>query len=386
MDLPVLGIDVGKFELASMLSNHGGGATGPLAEMPNQCLKSGKEREMERGSVRVCLVLLCASVSSLAGCSAGVSQIKLLSQGATGISSSSTSKGIMVSSRRRAFTSATISKDGRRSSWMLPEALNEDLLYISNVTTVTVYSYPRGRHVGTLKGFYEAAGECVDRAGNVYIATGDTEVEYSHGGTKRIKTLTFPGYVAVDCSVDPITGNLAVTWNQSASSTNYIAIYPNASGTPTLYGLDGRFVFYCGYDNSGNLFVDGQVGFGSQNVIFVELPNGANRLKKIMLNQSFQHAGAVQWDGTYVAVGDDVAQKIYRFAISGSAGTLEGTVNLGNAQYVYQWWIQGKKVIGPDGTQNTVWYWHYPAGGSPTKSIRKDIEAPYGATVSKGPG
>jgi hypothetical protein len=39
-------------------------------------------------------------------------------------------------------------------SWMLPEAKSEDLLYVSNVYTITVYSYPKGKLVGTLSNFY----------------------------------------------------------------------------------------------------------------------------------------------------------------------------------------------------------------------------------------
>lgn len=335
------------------------------------------------GSSLLSLFALSASLGTLAACTFTGAQLRMNAPDSPQISAPRAALGLLQG-RARA-TSFSMPEASRDTSWMFREAGTDDLLYISNVTSVTVYSYPRGKHVGTLKGFYESAGECVDKAGDIYIATGDSEVEYRHGGTKRIKTLNMSGYVAVDCSVDPTTGNLAVTWNQSASSTNYIAIYRHATGTPTLYGLSGDFVYYCGYDSSGNLFVDGQVGYGSQNVVFVELPGGAKKLKNITLNQGFQHVGAVQWDGKYIAVGDDVLQKIYRFAISGSTGTLQGTVNLGDAQYVYQWWIEGGKVIGPDGTQDTVWYWHYPAGGSPTKSIHRGLQAPYGAAVSRGP-
>jgi hypothetical protein len=56
--------------------------------------------------------------------------------------------------------------------------------------------------------------------------------------------------------------------------------------------------------------------------------------KGITLGQSFEAVGPVQWDGKYVAVGDDVAQKIYRFAISSSSGTLKGTVDLGSGEVV----------------------------------------------------
>jgi hypothetical protein len=274
----------------------------------------------------------------------------------------------------------------RGGSWMLPEAKSKELLYVSNVQTVAVFTYPKGKLVGQIKGFYLAAGECTDESGDVYIANLDTFTEYRHGGKKPIKTLSMHGYSAVDCSVNQKNGALATTWNQSASSTNYIAVYENATGTPTLYGVSGDFIFYCGYDSGGNLLADGQVGNASQQAVFVELPSGASELKNITINENFQHVGAVQWDGKYWAIGDDVLNKIYRVTIVGSNGTVHSTVDLDNAQGMYQWWIDGKRVIGPQGDANAVYYWHYPEGGSPIKSITKDIQAPYGVTVSVAPG
>jgi hypothetical protein len=91
---------------------------------------------------------------------------------------------------------------------MLPVAKSEDLLYISNVYTVTVYSYPRGRHVGTLKGFYGPERECSDAAGDVFIADGNNVLEYAHGGTKPIESFSLAGYASQSCAVDPATGNL----------------------------------------------------------------------------------------------------------------------------------------------------------------------------------
>ncbi len=287
---------------------------------------------------------------------------------------------------------AIATRADRGGSWMLPEAKSEDLLYISNSPSpshssawVTVYSYPRGKLVGAIKGFYDPVGECVDRAGNVFIADLDTLYEYKHGGERPIQKLTLPNYFAVDCSVDPTTDNLAVTWNQSASSPNYVGVYRHASGTPTLYSVSGAFLFYCSYDNSGNLFVDGQLGYGSQDAVFVELPMGASKLKTITLDQSFEHVGAVQWDGKYVAVGDDVAQKIYRFAISGKNGTLMGTVDLGTARGIYLCWIKGNRVVCSDSSGDAVRYWNYPAGGPAIKSITQGVRYPYGATISAVP-
>lgn len=65
--------------------------------------------------------------------------------------------------------------------------------------------------------------------------------------------------------------------------------------------------------------------------------------------------------------------------------TVRGTVDLGGAQTVYQWWIEGKTVVGSDDIPSTVRYWNYPAGGSAIKSITKDVFHPYGATVSLAP-
>jgi hypothetical protein len=266
-------------------------------------------------------------------------------------------------------------------SWMLPEAKSEDLLYVSNVSTVTVYSYPKGKLVGTLKGFYRPGGECSDKEGDVFIANDDAIIEYKHGAKKPNQTLTFPGYEAGGCAVDPSSGNLAVTWAEGISQF-YVAVYQGATGTPTLYS-DGQMLFvFCGYDDKGNLYVDGGYGDGDT-FSFVELPKGASTFETITLDQSFEHAGAVQWDGKYVAVGDDEAQKVYRFAISGLTGALKGTLDLGDAQSVYQFWIDDKTIVGADDLPSTVWYWPYPAGGTPTKSITKAVFHPIGVTVSK---
>jgi hypothetical protein len=119
-----------------------------------------------------------------------------------------------------------------------------------------------------------------------------------------------------------MTGNLAVTNVSTAYdySAGDVVIYTNAKGTPTNYG-DSNFdqYLFCGYDNKGDLFVDG-INYGSA-FVFAELPKGSKTLKNITLNQSFQYGGGVQWDGTYVAVGDQIAAVIYQFTISGSSGT-----------------------------------------------------------------
>ncbi len=271
-------------------------------------------------------------------------------------------------------TSPAATHANRGNSWMLPEAASDDLLYVSNVQNVTVYSYPKGRHVGTLRGFYRPLGECTDSASDVFIANQNTVVEYKHGGTRPIRTLTLSGYAPVSCASDPTTGDLAVTWDAGFSS-GYIAVYQHGSGTPALYNNGDMLFRFCDYDGTGNLFVDGGTKHGDL-FEFAELPRNGNALINMSLSQNIGFGAAVQWDGRYVTVEDDDVNRIYRFTISGSNGVLKGTVDLGNAQGLYQTWIDGKKVVGADILSNTVWYWKYPAGGSAIKSITRDILAP----------
>ena len=322
---------------------------------------------------------LCSAVVMLFGCAAGGSL-------PTGTPVQNTAPLSLVRELRDLSLAASRSSSahaGRGRSWMAPEAGTDDLLYVSNLQNVTVYSYPKGRHVGTLRGFYRPYAECTDSAGDVFIANQDTVVEYKHGGEKPIQTLTFSGYSSVGCASDPATGNLAVTWGVGFSNS-YVAIYQHGSGTPTLYDNGTMLFNFCGYDDKGNLFVDGVTNHGDQ-FLFAELPKNGTSMTSINLDQTIGFGAAVQWDGKYVTVEDSDVSKIYRFAISGSGGTLKGTVNLeGATKYgLYQTWIDGKKVVGADILGDTVWYWKYPAGGGAIKSITKQVLAPYGVTISK---
>jgi hypothetical protein len=73
-------------------------------------------------------------------------------------------------------------------SWMLPEAKSSDLVYAAtfNYGKVYVYSYPAGKLVGTLTMTGSPQGECVDKAGNIWVTddliNGTQKIlEYAHG-------------------------------------------------------------------------------------------------------------------------------------------------------------------------------------------------------------
>lgn len=285
-------------------------------------------------------------------------------------------------------TTATLTHDEPTQSWMASDAATQDLLYVSDVDAVLVYSYPRGKLEGVLRNFYISQGECVDQAGDVFITDqGYNKIfVYAHGSKKRQRTLT--GYGGpVGCSVDPTTGDLA------ASAQNYgVAIYKHASGTPTVYtDSDFNEYYWCGYDDRGNVFVDGQ---SDKNAFeFAELSKGSSTLETITLNQSMGFPGGVLWDGKHIAVGSYYPPPsgqpvVYQFAIKGSEGTKVGTTLLGSgASDVKVFWIQGKTLVAPNtytGGSNVLFY-RYPAGGGATKTITKRILAAQSAAISLAP-
>jgi hypothetical protein len=274
-------------------------------------------------------------------------------------------------------------------SWMAPDAKSRDLLYVSDLYTddVDVYSYPEGKLKGVLTGFQAVHYECVDAAGDVFIANGDAKqlLEYAHGGTTPIKTYTEPGFTH-GCSVDPTTGDLAVLHDPPTSGYGGFSIYRHARGKPKEYTPPNVFrVYFIGYDGKGDLFVDGS----AYHLMFeiAELAAGSQTPKAITLNQTIALPGAIAWDGKYLAVGDQVSiygpSKIYQFSISGSTGTLEGTTPLSNSCDVLQFWLQGSRVITSDVCAPHALYFNYPAGGSSTKTISDSLHEPVGVAVSR---
>jgi hypothetical protein len=133
-------------------------------------------------------------------------------------------------------TSTVATHADRGKSWMLPEAKSEDLLYISDAgnNTVTAYTYPRGRLVGTLGGFDFPYGQCVDKLGDVFIANTNASniVEYRHGSSSPVATIGDAGEHPAGCSVNPLNGDLAVNNTYTVS---------NGPGSVSLYTYSRRY-------------------------------------------------------------------------------------------------------------------------------------------------
>lgn len=265
----------------------------------------------------------------------------------------------------------------RVKSWMKPGAALQRLLYVSDGATgsVYVYTYPGLTFAGQLTGFGAPNGECTDRAGNVWIADqGHTSVyEYANGGTSPISTLTSGIIDPIGCAINRKTGDLAV-----ANGNDEVLVFHNATGAPTGFS-DGNFSVteFLGYDNQGNLFVDGA---DNANLFhYAELPAGSSTFTDITLSSVPSGIGNVQWDGTYMDVGD-AGSNIYRTQGSSVVGAVTLSTSCLGQFYIVP---LDKKVIAPDSCNADADVYLYPAGGSPVRTVTGDLQHPLGAVVSR---
>ena len=264
-------------------------------------------------------------------------------------------------------TSALATHAGRGKSWMARGTSSGDLLYATQEGSTYVFSYPTGALLTTLSNGGSAI--CSDSVGDVFITDDEIVYEYAHGATKPIATLALPGKFAQGCAVDPLTNNLAVVFQSSAGD---IAVFANEQGKPTTYAshIDSLF---CGFDNSGNLFVD---GFSGPNPALAELPQGSGTFVPLSISQAVGLPGQVQWDGNYVTYEGISPQNttISRLAISGSAATIVSTITFkGIKRRAYESWLYNGNAIIPFATHGAaakrIGFWKYPKGGQKTKSV-----------------
>jgi len=250
-------------------------------------------------------------------------------------------------------------------SWMLPETKSKDLIYAPGGCGGTcVLSYPDGKLVGTLDAVY--GPPCSDSEGNVYLPQDAQVLEFPHAGTSPIATYTIPGsYGALACAADPMTGNLAVIFGDDGPS---VAVFSNPTETPAVYSI-GIYGRYCGYDNSGNLFVSGYYTHPA----ISELPYGASQMSVLPIKGNISGApGQIQWDGSFMTYenGGNHNNHIARLRITDSSAQVVGRTALkGAINIAAQSWIVRNRVIVPYSTQgqeaNKINIWAYPKSGKP---------------------
>ncbi len=275
---------------------------------------------------------------------------------------------------------------GPRASWVLPEARWENLLYASgNNGYVYIFSFPKGKLVGTLTGFQEVAGICADAAGNVWVANSAAFdlIEYAHGGSSPIATLIDYENYPFSCSVNRQSGDLAVSniFSIKQGQAGSVAVYKSASGTPKLYA-DSRFseYYFLAYGPRGKIYFDGN-GYG-RNFEMARLYRG--RFTPIEVSGAkIASPGGVQYaEGSLtIGGGDDAGDgTIYRIT---DQGVITGETTLVGSSGCMAYEIWKTYAICASGNGNVPIY-KYPAGGSPIETIGASTY-PFQVVISEAP-
>ena len=260
---------------------------------------------------------------------------------------------------------AIATRTQRGGSWMLPKAKGQDLLYAPGGCGGTcVLSASAGDLVGSLNEAGDAV--CSDKVGNVFLVQNNDVLEYPHGGSSPIATLSLPGNEGSACSVDPSTGDLAVVFKGSGDD---VAVFPRASGVPTLFGSQIDSLF-CGFDQNGNLFVD---GYSGEDYALSMLPKGSATFSMLSINRSMGQPGQLQWDGKYMTYQNRIRPlQVSRFAVSGSTVSVVGATKFGDlrSKHVVLSWIHGDRIFIPYPNHGVeakqLGEWKYPKGGKQT--------------------
>lgn len=283
----------------------------------------------------------------------------------------------------------TAHNDGR--SWIDPASSSGTLVYISDqyLKKVFIYSYPALQLVGTLTGFAQPDGECVDAAGDVWITDlmKSQLVEYAHGSTQVKATLSDTGYLPYSCAVDPTNGDIAAVNFEANPTPGSISIFKKARGTPHVHTFVRLSVpFFAAYDARGRLFVDGYSGFYSPVFVLARIRN--TNLTEIALNQQIDSPGDVVIVGSRVNIGDGFrdTRAVYGFKVSGRAGTLIGTTRLRRTDVIEEFAVVGRSLITTNVNQlvGSAMVFGYPKGGSPKDVFGKGtLEGPVGLVISK---
>jgi hypothetical protein len=248
-----------------------------------------------------------------------------------------------------------------------------DLVYMTQGGNVGIYAFS-GKQVGELKGFEFAQlyGLCSDTAGDVWVTWGESLLEYSRGGTIPIAQLYTNGTAAA-CAVDPTTGDIAVADGPGEELGSEIDVYTNIYEPGQTYkDPDMNVYLYCTYDGQGNLFANGARNLKKGSVL-AELPQGGSTMQTVKMDEKFERAGGLQWDGQYVAIGDSLKHVVYEMSVAGGLATTVST------SHFHDWSGMHFKTIEPFAIGNgeivltfserQTGFWKFPGGGNTLRRI-----------------
>jgi hypothetical protein len=276
-------------------------------------------------------------------------------------------------------------------SWAKPNPAGQpSLLYVTNEDgTVPFFAYQNGNNLslqGTLTGFGSPTQPCVDQSGDVFIPDYQSTVtEFAHGGIVPLHVFQTGQFSEpLGCSIDKVTGNLAVPINTG------VLVFPGAAGTPTFYANSPNLgdSFFCAYDRHGNLFVDGT---GAQEFSLAVLPHNSATMQDVTVaGGTVLEPGNLLWIGTSLSVVDigETTSYFDLFHVSGTIATMLSSTHIPNSTAVVGSWKAGSganaKVIFADSSPQNASIFTYPAI-APYNGGPAGLFNPFGVAVSKHP-
>jgi len=297
-------------------------------------------------------------------------------------------------------------------SWLSPAAKHTDaLLYVADdgtyPNTLDIYDYKSGALLGQSSDIgYLSQGMCSDERGNVYVTDFDTSSVYEieHATTTVINHWNSNGE-PIGCSVNPRNDDLAVTNFYdfgSPSGTGSVVVFPGGGPSGTAHYGPG-YDWPAGYDKHGNLFV--QANYAGQcagGPCLAELPAGASTWSLLNVSgATIYFPAAVEWDGKYLAVGDQEGgggsqSVIYQMSVKNGTATVANSVVpsggcTGGALDIVQWAYYARKpndlpvkharqMAAASPCDSSIVKWKYPAGGDPVGEIPDGV-FPVGVTI-----
>jgi hypothetical protein len=296
----------------------------------------------------------------------------------------------------------TPARNATLTSVMSPAASEQQsLLYVSNATNVTVYTYHNGSditQVGTLTGFTSPEGMCTDKAGDVWINdySSRNTYEYAHGGSEPIFTIAPKVGYPYACAVDDATGNLAISYEHpNGHFRNYalVVVYPPGSTVGTAYIPKTGFYrsYFLAYDNQSNLYSTGNAcGYSdcyreAYIRLFKLAPGQANF--KLVQGAARQSApSAIAWVNPSFLMGSgksgDGGAQALKIQVTGNRSTVVGKVNFAQTFLTYGFSMRAGLVIVPDYAANAVQIYNLQ-DGSLVNSFTQGLSQPFSAVVSQ---